>query len=254
MIKTMKTNRGFAPLVAIIIAVVVVAALGVGYVVLKPKPVPELNIEPPIRNEKSMTSWQLYKNSDIGISFKYPNKNLVAQHENAYSGKKIKICEEKKDGSLFCIMSANTADFKIKDAMYGDLSFSGSEQDNKRLSCTYYALKPCKEFEVDGMRAVEAYEVAEVSYGYVTTKVVRIKNSRSLYAGIEFGVGLASLECNVSRPSTITGCESKKGDNSDVVINYIKKVQAKLDQGDLSNVDKSNLKTLDIILSTIKFE
>ncbi len=46
------TNRGFAPLVAIIIAVVVVAALGVGYVVLKPKPVPEIVTQPPVRSEE----------------------------------------------------------------------------------------------------------------------------------------------------------------------------------------------------------
>jgi hypothetical protein len=102
----MKNNKGFAPIVAVLIVLGLIAAGSAGYAVFKRMQTPETPKQPLVADET--VNWQTYRNEQYGFEFKYPaelsviTENEVISLENHYNSfGQIDIIADRGDSVSF---------------------------------------------------------------------------------------------------------------------------------------------------------
>lgn len=192
-------------------------------------------------------NWQTYRNTDIGIEFRYPaNRILDTRVHSGLKGKLISISEI-REPSLIDFMNAYTVDFTSEEGSRNMQTYE------KSLNCSSYVLKPCKEFEIQGHKGVIAYESFGLNGGgFNTIRIVRIKNI-GMYPIVEFYTEGPNLSCSPLDDRPIAGCKTTRKDSGPINKKYLANVQTKINKNDFSEKDQDAIKMLDKILATFTF-
>lgn len=79
-------NKGFANIIAIIVAVVVLIGAGVGYLVVKKRTPITTPETPAVSTQETITDettdWKIYRNEEYGFEFKYPPTWFIFESSN----------------------------------------------------------------------------------------------------------------------------------------------------------------------------
>ncbi|MEK7181285.1 MAG: hypothetical protein AAB738_03070 [Patescibacteria group bacterium] len=190
-----------------------------------------------------------YRNDGLGIEFKYPaswpDLTIRRQSEDqslaSYRGTQISASCSSPNCAFNLLAYTPDYVFMGMDSG-GEISYLGLDIESRRLVCSYYSLaKDCKSFEIQGRKAVVAYQdyaVAGVSHR--VSKIFLIENSNHKFAGIVLEAKLHSLD----RQSAVNKTENAA---------YAKYAKEKLSRNDLSAEDKNMLKSFGGIVSSLKF-
>lgn len=202
------------------------------------------------KNQQDETKdWKIYKNEEMGIEFKYPSDwgNLSVRKESSeedalsYKGTKISAFNETPK-NIFSF-EAYTSDFiflGMDDS--GGIEYKGRQQDKQRLNCSYYEInKDCKNFEIQGRKAISVYTVVSAAGGvHFTKRTVLIENAHEKFSGI-------ILE-NLLVGFSLTSVNSVLANEE-----YLKDIKNKINKGEFTMEDKKNMEIFNKIISTFKF-
>ena len=124
----------------------------------------------------------------------------------------------------------------------GEISYLGLDVESKRLVCSTYSIsKDCKNFEIQGRKAIVAYQdYTAAGVSHRVSKILLIENPNHKFTGIVLEAKLHSLD----RQSAVNKAENAA---------YAKYAKEKLSRNDLSVEDKNMLKSFDAIVSSLKF-
>lgn len=204
----------------------------------------ELGVNLP--NENNLKT---YRNEGVGIEFKYPaswpdltiRRQSGDQNPTSYRGTQVLVSCDTPNCAFDLL--AYTPDYVFMGMDTGaEISYLGLDIETKRLKCpSYYISQDCKSFEIQGRKAVVAYQdyaVAGVSHR--VSKILLIENPSHKFTGLVLEASLRDLD----RQSAVNKTENAA---------YLKYINGKISRNDLSAEDKNMLKSFDAIVSSVKF-
>lgn len=200
-------------------------------------------------NLPSENNLKTYRNDGLGVEFKYPanwpdlavRRQSEDQNPTSYRGTQVLVSCDTPNCSFDLL--AYTPDYVFMGMDNGgEISYLGLDIESKRLVCSYYPIsKDCKSFEIQGRKAIVAYQDYAVAGGsHRVSRILLVENPNHKFTGIVLEAMLPSL----GRQSVVDKTENAA---------YAKYSKGKISRNDLSAEDKNMLKSFDVIVSSLKF-
>lgn len=200
-------------------------------------------------NLPSENSLKTYRNDGLGIEFKYPaswpdltiRRQSGDQAPTSYRGTQVLASCSSPNCALNLLAYTPDYVFMGMDSG-GEISYLGLDIESKRLACSNYSIsKDCKSFEIQGRKAIVAYQDYAVAGGsHRVSRILLIENPSHKFTGLVLEASLRDLD----RQSAVNKTENAA---------YLKYINGKISRNDLSAEDKNMLKSFDAIVSSVKF-